>query len=126
MAMDFLLVDGAQFLQPPRWPPDFHARRASPATSVTRKTTRKTKKRTCAMEAAPAAMPVKPKSAATSATMKKMSAQVSMDTSLYGWKGGVTEDARGELAWRNEMSKPRSAPKRLRAVRTGGRRDCAL
>src|SRR5688572_989753 len=46
--------------------------------SVTMKTTRKMKKSTCAICTAPPAIPVKPKSAATRAITKKMTAQVNM------------------------------------------------
>ena len=45
------------------------------------KTTRKMKKSTCAICTAPPAIPVKPKSAATRAITKKMTAQVNMDES---------------------------------------------
>jgi len=48
------------------------------------KTTRKTKNRILAIEAAPAAMPPKPKTAAMMAMMKKMSAQRSTSDSSGG------------------------------------------
>ncbi len=50
--------------------------------SVTRKTTRNTKNNTCAMVAAPAAIPVKPKIAATIATRKNTSAQYNIQVSF--------------------------------------------
>src|SRR5437879_62545 len=49
-------------------------RRISPATSDTTKSTRKMKNSTFAISAAPAAIPVKPKTAATIATMKNTNA----------------------------------------------------
>ena len=57
-------------------------RRTSPAISESRKSTTKTKNKIFAMDAAPAAIPPKPKTAAMIATMKNASAQLNMIVSF--------------------------------------------
>src|SRR5688500_19523437 len=57
-------------------------RRSRPATSETRKRTTNTTNRILAISAAPAAMPVKPKTAAMMAMMKNASAQLNMTDSF--------------------------------------------
>ena len=55
-----------------------HVLRATPATSEIKKSTRNRKNKILAAPAAAAASPVKPKTAATRATIKNMRAQLSM------------------------------------------------
>jgi len=54
----------------------------APKATTTIKATRKIKNNILAMEAAPAAMPVKPKIAATIAIMKKIAAQRNIDLNI--------------------------------------------